>query len=283
MTEGPPATTRVVLLGTGTPVPNPDRSGPATAIIAGDRAYLVDFGPGVVRRASAAFFKGIAPLSAELLTHAFATHLHSDHTAGYSDLILSPAVVGRRVPLQVFGPPGIVKMTDHIIAAYEEDLSIRAKKHSNDAMRGYRVEAHEIEPGIVYKDDSVIVTAFPVQHGTWKHAFGYRFDTPNRSIVISGDTAPADTTIAACNGCDVLVHEVYCQAGFDRGSPNWQQYHDNFHTSTFELAELAAKARPKLLVLYHLLFFDCSEDQLLAEIRDRYKGKVVLGNDLDEY
>ena len=279
----PQSQARIVLLGTGTPTPDPFRSGPATAVIAGGRAYLVDCGPGVVRRASEAFLKGITELDVRQLTLVFVTHLHSDHTAGYPDLILTPAAAGRSRPLKIYGPPGIKAMTEKILAAYKEDLAVRAKGRSPSQMRGYRVEAHEVVPGVVYKDENIKVTAFAVRHGVWKNAYGYRFDTPQRSIVISGDTGPTEATIEACRGCDVLVHEVYCKSGFDQGPWSWQQYHATHHTSSQELARLAVKARPKLLVLYHQLFFECSEEQLLDEIRSLYKGRVVSGNDLDVY
>jgi ribonuclease BN (tRNA processing enzyme) len=114
--------TRVVLLGTGNPGPLPDRSGPATAIVVNDTAYLVDFGPGVVRRASAAFLdKGIKALEPTKLRVAFVTHLHSDHTVGYPDLIFTPWTIGRRVPLEVYGPKGLRAMTDHLLEAYRVD------------------------------------------------------------------------------------------------------------------------------------------------------------------
>src|ERR1700730_19093243 len=117
---GPPSKTQVVLLGTGNPFPDPDRSGPATAIVVNGSAYLVDFGPGVVRRAKAAMFdKGITALEPTNLTIAFATHLHSDHTVGYPDLIFTPWVMGRKVPLEVYGPKGIKAMNDHILAAWK--------------------------------------------------------------------------------------------------------------------------------------------------------------------
>jgi ribonuclease Z len=274
---------RVILLGTGTPMPNPLRSGPATAVLAGGQAYLVDCGPGVVRRAAAAVQRGIFELDMRLLTRAFITHLHSDHTAGYADLIMTPAVVARTEPLNVYGPPGIKEMTENILAAYKEDLAVRAKGENLIRMRGYKVEVHEVTPGIIYEDQNIKVTAFAVSHGVWKYAYGYRFDTPHRSIVISGDTGPVETIIKACNGCDVLVHEVYCKAGFDLGPRSWQHYHATHHTSSVELAELASRARPKLLVLNHQLFFGCSEDQLLSEICGRYKGRVVSGKDLEVY
>ena len=104
--------TQIVLLGTGTPSPDPDRFGPATAIVVNGTPYLVDFGPGVVRRAAAAYQKGVKGLSVVNLRLAFLTHLHSDHTAGYPDLILSPWAVGRNQPLEVYGPKGLKEMTD---------------------------------------------------------------------------------------------------------------------------------------------------------------------------
>src|SRR5216684_8503278 len=118
--------TQVVLLGTGTPGPNPDRSGPCTAIVVNGTPYLIDLGPGVVRRASAAFQKGIAGLAVTKLKTAFVTHLHSDHTVGYPDFIFTPWVIGRSGPLQVYGPKGIKSMTDHILAAWQEDVQIRS-------------------------------------------------------------------------------------------------------------------------------------------------------------
>src|SRR5512145_2489655 len=120
--------TRVVLLGTGTPAIDPDRSGPATAIVVNDTPYLVDFGAGVVRRAKSALVdRGIAGLDPLKLRVVFVTHLHSDHTVGYPDLILTPWVMGRRVPLEVYGPSGIVHMTEHVMEAYREDFAARTR------------------------------------------------------------------------------------------------------------------------------------------------------------
>src|SRR5437762_364558 len=206
-----PAATKtiIVLLGTGNPEPLPDRSGPATAIVVNDTAYLVDFGPGVVRRASAAFLdKGIKALEPTKLRVAFVTHLHSDHTVGYPDLIFTPWTVGRRVPLEVYGPKGLKAMTDHILEAYSVDIETRTNPDGNqrEFPEGHNVNAHEIRPGVVYKDANVTVTAFPTEHAM--ASYGYRFDTPDRSIVISGDTNPTQATIDACRGCDVLIHEV---------------------------------------------------------------------------
>src|SRR5260370_11783220 len=201
--------TRIVLLGTGNPGPDPDRSGPATAIVVNDTAYLVDFGPGVVRRASAAFLdRGIKALEPTKLRVAFVTHLHSDHTVGYPDLIFTPWTVGRRVPLEVYGPKGLKAMTEHLLEAYRVDIETRTNADGNQRgfPEGHNVNAHEITPGVVYKDANVMVTTFVTKHAM--ESYGYRFDTPDRSIVITGDTNPTQTTIDACRGCDVLIHEV---------------------------------------------------------------------------
>jgi len=138
--EGKGSGTRVVLLGTGNPQPDPDRSGPATAVVVDGSAYLVDFGPGVVRRAAAAFRdKGVKALEPANLRVVFATHLHSDHTAGYPDLILTPWVMGRRSPLEVYGPEGIRSMTEHVLAAYKEDIRVRTEGLEHALSEGVRV------------------------------------------------------------------------------------------------------------------------------------------------
>src|SRR5262245_26241450 len=124
-TQSPATRTQIVLLGTGNPSPTPDRSGPSTAIVVNDEPYLVDFGPGVVRRAAAAQQKGISALRQANIRHAFVTHLHSDHTVGYPDLIFTPWVVGRKEPLEVYGPRGIKAMTDHVLEAWADDIDIR--------------------------------------------------------------------------------------------------------------------------------------------------------------
>ena len=217
--------TRIVLLGTGNPAPLPDRSGPATAIVVNDTAYLVDLGTGVVRRASAAFLnKGIKALEPTKLRVAFVTHLHSDHTVGYADLIFTPWTVGRRVPLEVYGPKGLKGMTDHLLEAYRVDIETRTNPFGNqrEFPEGHNVNAHEIGPGVVYKDGNVTVTAFATKHAM--ESYGYRFDTPDRSIVISGDTNPTQATIDACRGCDVLVHEAHTPAWLATRPQTFQRF-----------------------------------------------------------
>lgn len=282
------------MLGTGTPLPDPDRSGPSTAIVVDASAYLIDAGTGVVRRAAAAREKGLQALAPTNLRVAFLTHLHSDHTLGLPDLILTPWIMGRKEPLELYGPPGTQAMVSHLLEAYAVDIATRSEglEHSNKT--GYKVNVHEIKAGVVYKDDNVTVTAFPVKHGSLA-AFGYRFSTPDRVIVISGDTSPTGAIAENCRGCDILIAEAYTKASFDLVNPAWQQYRLAFHTSPQELGEIASKAKPGLLILYHRGNAGCDqagtkecretgdEEHLLKEVRQAYAGKVVAAHDLDVY
>jgi ribonuclease BN (tRNA processing enzyme) len=291
----PTSRTQVVLLGTGTPPADPDRSGPATAIVVNGTPYLVDFGAGVVRRAKAAVAdRGITALEPTNLRVVFVTHLHSDHTVGYPDLIFTPWVLGRRVPLEVYGPTGIKDMTTHILDAYRADYESRSKQYEEKLYsvgtfpEGRKVNAHEITAGVVYKDANVKVTAFRTKHTM--ESYGYRFDTSDRSIVISGDTNPTQATIDACNGCDILIHEVLTQEWLAK-RPDFQNYAERYHTTTAQLAELARQAKPRLLILYHASIawrpvVDSQRsrpEELLREMMMHYSGHVVVGRDLDVY
>ncbi len=283
-------TTQVVLLGSGTPVADPYRSGCSIAIIVNAMPYIVDFGPGVMRQLSAVtpYFsqpgQGIEGLDLRNVTRAFLTHLHSDHTTGYPDLILTPWAVGgsgRDRPLEVYGPTGLTRMTENILKAYEEDINYRIKglQYNND--QGWRVNSHEIlEEGVIYQDSNVKVEAFPAPHGTWDNAWSYRFTTPDKIVVISGDTRYSEKLTEYSKGADILFCEVYSEklmhwAGLD--------YFRSHHISTTELAKLAKKAEPKLLVLYHVMPSGVVEQDYLDEIAEIYDGKVIFGNDLDKF
>jgi ribonuclease BN (tRNA processing enzyme) len=287
-----PSRTQVVLLGTGTPPADPDRSGPATAVVVNDTAYLVDMGAGVVRRAkSAVVDKGVTALDPVKLRTVFVTHLHSDHTVGYPDLLLTPWVLGRRVPLEVYGPRGIKAMTEHLLEAYSADFETRTKDRRLYTVgafpEGHAVNVHEVEAGVVYKDANVTVTAFATKHAM--QSYGYRFDTPDRSIVISGDTNPTQATIDACRGCDVLVHEVLTLEWLAK-RPDFQRYAAQHHTTTEQLIDLGNKAKPRLLILYHASLSlrpavdsERSTPAALLEEMSRYAGRIVVGRDLDVY
>ncbi|MBV9986718.1 MAG: MBL fold metallo-hydrolase [Chitinophagaceae bacterium] len=278
-----PGQTRLVLLGTGTPNADPDRNGPSLAIVVHDRAYIVDCGPGVVRRAAAAAAKGISALAPSKLSRLFITHLHSDHTIGYPDMILTPAVLDRPDALEVYGPTGTKAMTRRILAAYKEDIDLRTNGLEHGNPNAYKVNVHELKEGVVYRDSNVTVKAFKVSHGSWKYAYGFRFETPDKVIVVSGDCTYSENLIVAAKDCDILVHEVYSVEGFKKRTAAWQAYHSQFHTSTTQLAEIANKVKPKQLVLTHQLIWSSTEEKLLAEIRELYKGSVVSGHDLDVF
>jgi ribonuclease BN (tRNA processing enzyme) len=280
----PRPATQLVLLGTGTPNDDPDHSGPAVAVVVGNDVYLVDAGPGIVRRAALAKRQDSLPaLAAENLRRVFLTHLHSDHTVGLPDLILSPWVLGRTAPLEIYGPRGTRRMVDLLESAYSEDIGIRLKGGEPSNKTGYVAMAHDVSPGIVYRDSNVTVTAFAVSHGKWAQAFGYRFQTRDRSIVVSGDTEPSDAVVRACNGCDVLLHEVYSASRLKTRTPDWQHYHRAYHTSGEELGSVAARARPKVLVLYHQLYWGDTDEGLVREVQAHFSGRVVSGKDLGIY
>jgi len=275
----------VILLGTGNPAPNPAAQGPATAVVVGKRIFLFDAGPGVERQMAAAKL----PVRGGPLTAVFFTHLHSDHTLGYPDLIFTSWVMRRSAPLQAYGPHGLRAMTDHILAAWAEDIDVRTNGLEHETPGGYRVSVHEIGgAGVVYDSGGVRITAIPVLHGSWKQAFGYRVDAPGRSIVISGDTRPSPALLEAARGVDVLVHEVYPatmlpiashEAGRDPTA-----YFRAFHTSDTELGQLAAQARPKLLVLTHIVGDRSNEQRFVDAIRAAgFTGRVAVGHDLDRF
>jgi len=241
------------MLGTGTPRPDPNRSGPATAIVVNGTPYLIDFGPGVIRRATAAYENGVTALGfgGINIKTAFLTHLHSDHTLGYPDLIFTPWVMGRQTPLDVYGPKGLKEMTENVLKAWQIDTEARINGINQHNSTGCKVNAREISTGVAYKDDNVTVVAFAVRHEEMIDAFGYRFEAPGRTIVISGDTAPAQTIVDHGRGCDVLIHEAYSMATYHQVSSRSQRFRRHHHTSSVELAEIANTVRPGLLVIYH--------------------------------
>lgn len=289
--------TKLVMLGTGTPNACINASGPSLAIVTNNKAYLVDFGPGVVRQAHKAYHKKVDALRPDLLSIAFCTHLHSDHTAGLSDLILTPWVLERNKPLQLFGPKGLKDMADHITKAYKKDIDFRINGPEHANTIGYKTDVHEIEEGIIYRDENVSVEAFRVDHGM-NDCFGYKFITDDKTIVVSGDTKALDIISEKAKDVDILVHEVEYTNGLKDRDPKWYHYHQSVHTLSVDLADIAKKCNPKLIVtthrIYHMNILDNSKDiqkeidrrdeLILKEIKDAdYNGLVVNGKDLDIY
>ncbi len=183
-------------------------------------------------------------------------------------------------------------MVRHILEAYEADRTIRIEGMERSNNTGWRVNVHEIRPGVVLKDAKVTVSAFPVRHGNVQ-TYGYRFATPDRTVVISGDTSPTDAIVENCHACDILIHEAYTKASCDLVPEAWQQYRRVHHTSALELGAIALKRN--LGCLIHRANPGCdqigtaecrqagNEEQLLKEVREAYSGKVVAGHDLDIY
>ncbi len=273
---------KTVLLGTGTPNAESHRSGPSVAIIADGISYVVDCGPGVVRRASAAFENGTRELEPKNLQNLFLTHLHSDHTAGLPDMILTPWVLERKPPLRVWGPRGTACMVKNILEAYRIDIHERLYGLEPANSTGIEVIVEEVGPGTVLEENGTSIEAFRVNHGGLE-SYGYRFTSRGTTVVISGDTAPFKDMDEHYGNCDILIHEVYSSAGFRRKTEDWRKYHRAVHTSAEELAEIAGRVKPGLLVLYHQLLHGEEECQLLAEITGIYSGDVVYGRDLDTF
>ena len=280
--SSPAPRSQILMLGTGTPIIDAAHSGTSIGILVRGSLYIFDAGPGVERRLLEAVAKGT---KIDTIPAVFITHLHSDHTLGLPALVYyhGPNASFRRGgPLTIYGPPGISAMMGHINAAWADDRAARTQVQTDTS--SWQVRGADVAAGVVYRDSNVVVKAFEVPHKPWPHAFGYRVETPDRVIVISGDTRPSDAIARECAGCDVLLHEVYSAVGLPKAPPLMQRYHPSAHTSTYELAEIAAKAKPKLLVLYHQIYVGgTSDEDLVREIRSRYNGRVVSAHDLDVY
>lgn len=283
---------KIVFLGTGTPNPTPERSGPAVAIVIDNDAYLIDAGINIVRQAEMARrLHSIEALKACNLKKVFITHLHSDHTLGLADLILTPWILEREEPLNVFGPNGIKSMTDNLLKAYEVDIAGRLNGLEPINTTGYKVNAKEIEEeGLIYEDENVSVVAFRVNHMPFD-AFGFKFITKEETIVISGDTAPNENLIKHAKDCDVLIHEVFSSTGVKDREMLWAIYHGSVHTSSIDLGKVCKSINPGKLILYHQLFMidnyydqnkeKLREEEMIKQIKQNYKGPVYSAKDLE--
>jgi ribonuclease Z len=271
-----------IVLGSGMPVPDPERAGPAYALVYGSRTFLFDAGAGVMRRVAA------AGLPIDGVTAAFLTHLHSDHTLGLPDLLLTTWVMGRRGPFSLIGPPGTRAMVDHLMAAWQEDITARITGLEHGQPAGPGVTVTESRGGVVYDSAGVRIEAIPVPHGAFAAAFGYRITLPTRTIVFSGDTGPSEPLQAAARGADLLVHEAYpavrLKAEDRPGGESWPAYMHSVHTSDVEVGRLAARAKVKRVVLTHIVRMGGTDAELLAGVRrGGYLGAVRVARDLQAY
>src|SRR5687767_7676777 len=246
--------TRLILLGTGGgPRPRTASSGAAQVIISNGVAYVVDCGDGVARQL---VFAGV-PLTT--LRHIFITHHHSDHNADYGNLILLAWAAGLRTQVDAWGPPPLAEMTDLFFRMNAFDISTRIRDEGRVPLAPL-VKVHELTGGgPVMRDENVKVTAALVNHPPVVPAFGYRFDAADRSIVISGDTAPCDALIRLAEGADVLVHEAMYVPAVERmvaRVPNATALRQSIlshHTSAEDAGRVAQAAGVKVLVLSHLV------------------------------
>lgn len=286
--------TTVVMLGTGTPVLKHDRAGQAILVVVDKEMYLFDAGPGFVRNFDALSGKDFMPEDIYFsndsvygeMNKVFITHLDSDHVLGLPELMLRPWIMGRSEPLTVVGPEGLDDMTANILEAYQDDIDHRLHGTQPANELGFTADVTEISDGqVVHEDDKVTVTAFKVPHGSWSDgmAFGYRVETPDKIVVISGDTRHDESLYEHFEGANILIHEVMSETGVSQLPQDWQDYMYHAHTSTRQLAEIGREIEPELLVMTHPLFFGQTDEQLRDEMAGYYDGNFVLASDLDIY
>ena len=279
--------TQVVILGTGTPVPDHTRAGAGVAIVYESQAYIFDVGGGVVQRMiEASSHLDIPALFPTNIQHVFITHLHSDHMLDLVELVWT--LWWRRTSqISVWGPAGLEVAAKGMYEMMNADVTIRSSSSPGSSPvvnpGFYRIIPTEIEEGTIFTNGGITIEAFTVAHGNISPAFGYRVTTPDKVIVISGDTSYSEKLVEMAKGADVLVHEVISNEGVSELSEDWRLYHSRSHTVTNELARVATEARPDLLVLYHVLFYGAPVETVLTEVQALYDGEVVLANDLDVF
>jgi ribonuclease Z len=264
-----------ILLGTGYPRPDANHAGPSTAIVAGDKWFVVDAGRGVTMRIAG------TDLKYETMQAVFLTHFHSDHTAGLPDLFDTSWQFGRKTrPLELYGPRGVSRLADAMLAFFRDDIHYRRDLLEKHPAAGATIRTHDVREGVIYDDGAVRVTAFLVDHRPVEPAFGYRFDCGGRSIVVSGDTRPTPNLVKFAKGADVLVLEAYLPEHFLKvDTPEVAARLMHYHTSAEEAGEIAAQAGVKTLVLTHLIPAGAAET-FRQRAAKAFKGTIVVGDDL---
>jgi len=278
--------TRLILLGTGGgPRPRTTSSASAQVIVSNNVAYVIDCGDGVARQLA------FARVPLPTLRHVFITHQHSDHNADYGNLIWLAWAAGLNTPVDTWGPPPLEKMTTLFFEMNAYDIDTRVANEGRPALRPL-VHVHELrEGGAVMSDDNLKVTAALVDHPPVVPAFAYRFDARDRSIVISGDTAPSDNLVKLAAGADVLVHSVMYPPAIDRlmaRVPNAAALKASIlahQTSAEDAGRIAQAAGVKTLVLSHFVPADdatVTEAVWIEAAQRHFRGKVLVGKDLLE-
>jgi len=275
---------RVTLLGTGVPIPRPERFGPSTLIEAGDQKLLIDAGRGATIRL---YQLGVSMGRIDAL---LLTHYHSDHTVGIPDLWLTgwlpPHFAKRTTPFHVIGPTGAKTLMAHLEKAYALDIAIRTEDERLPA-EGIAIAVEEFAAdGIVYERNGLRVIAFEVDHGeAIKPAYGYRIEYGSRAAVISGDTRFNANVIKYGAGADLMIHEVAIVRA-ELASEAYIQRIMAHHTTAREAGIVFERTKPKLAVYTHLVFLASEQipaasiENLVAETRETYAGPLEVGEDL---
>ena len=281
--------TRIVLLGTaGGPSPKVSRAAPSSMIVAGGSLYVVDCGNGVARQIVRAGFQLTA------LKNIFITHQHSDHNLDYGNLFYLAWSAALRDPVNSYGPPPLAQMTKKFFELNEFDIDLRIRDEGRPDPKPLLIP-HEISSaGVVMQDKQVKVTCALVDHPPIAVALSYRFDTPDRSVVFSGDTRKVDALINLAKGADVLICEAQFLPGIrglaerlaadpSRVEAVYKSISGNA-LSVEQAGEVAQAARVKTLVLNHFVPGDDSipEHVWLQAARKGFSGEVIVGRDLLE-
>lgn len=277
---------RLILLGTGGgPTPKTNRSAPAQVIIVNGASYVIDCGNGVARQMVLA---GV-PLAS--IRDVFITHQHSDHNADYGNLLWLSWASTLTTRVDAYGPPPLAEMTRLFLEMNDYDIKTRMADEGRPSLKDL-IAVHEITSGgTVMQDANVKVTAALVDHPPVKPAFAYRFDCPDRAIVISGDTRPSQNLVQLARGADVLVHEVMYLPALERligTEPNAKTLREHLlaaHTTTEQVGRIATEAGVKTLVLSHFVPGGIPlipDDVWFDAVRPTFAGKLVIGRDLLE-
>lgn len=268
----------VTLLGTGSPIPDPDRAGPATLVRAGGQTFLVDCGRGVQMRLAA------AGSSAAALTALLLTHLHSDHIADLGDVIITRWVGTfdpSPTPLQIIGPPGTAAVVDGVLAAFAPDISYRLAHHP-DLTAPPAIEVHELTEGVVWDRDGVLVRAAPTDHRPVAPTVGFRVEHGEASVVLAGDTVPCESLDRLAHGAGALVHTVIRKDLID--AMPLQRVRDicDYHSSVEQAADTAARAEVGILILTHYVpaIGPGGYDEWRALAARAFPRQIELGDDL---
>jgi len=266
---------KVTLLGTGAPPPVMERFGPSILVEAGEQKFIFDVGRGALQRLTQANVKY------KEIQGVFFTHLHSDHVVGFPDLWLTGWLTGRRdKPLQVWGPAGTTEMMLNLEKAFKFDIKIRPNDKASPA--GAVISAEDIKEGVVFEKNGVKITAFDVDHGLVKPAFGYRIDYGKRSVVLSGDTHYSENLIRYSKGVDLLIHEVASREAIARMKYPTELADEILgqHTAPERAAAVFTLVKPRMAIFSHIVLPSATEQDIIPLVRKTYTGAVELGEDL---